>query len=76
MGSEANADQWRNCIWKMMQNLPRICRDAEALAAMDEQIGKWMADGMTPDLADLIDLTRQTLDALGKNSGKSSTKEN
>ena len=64
MKSEATADQWRNCIWTMLQYLPMVCRDANALAAMDEQIGKWMADGIAPDLADLIDLTRQTLDEL------------
>ncbi len=56
MGSKATSDDWQRTIWKLLQFFPLVRGNSNALSCWDEQVGKWMADGVTPDLVDLVRL--------------------
>ena len=55
------ADEWRRLFWDFVADLPYIYADGDRLAEWDEQVGKWMADGILPDFDEWRALFRRVL---------------
>ncbi len=47
--SPHGAEEWRRLFWDFVADLPYIYADGVRLDTWDEQIGRWMADGIVPD---------------------------
>ena len=61
------AEEWRRDIWALIQYFPILRNNPDALIVWDAQIGAWMADNITPDLIDYVNLFGEAINGDGQN---------